>query len=266
MATKSRIGVRAFTALILLCRFYMQLNSVNITATASTEHVQLWDSAYEPEHLLVKFRQEGSLPWTIPNAIPQTSSHQFMQELIELKRRRNIPIPWMNTTDVKLPTPIFVLNLPKSGTTAVHQYFTCAKISSSHTYTKVNTGGKQRIATCLHQNHLKDQEGNSTLPLQGCDGYAALTDIGNPGQDSGQCYYSSLHEDGLEYISKYYPNATILLITREAKSWYQSVSNWHSGIMFRRWKRLCGFPGYLIDGDEEEQWVYFYKAHTQKIR
>mmetsp|Transcript_20612 Transcript_20612/g.36620 ORF Transcript_20612/g.36620 Transcript_20612/m.36620 type:complete len:218 (-) Transcript_20612:79-732(-) len=103
-----------------------------------------------------------------------------------------------------------------------------------------------------------------------------ISDIGIQGPP---CYYASVHDGGLENIAKYYPNATILLVTRNATSWHRSIAKW--GSLIHRLKKYCGFDGGLHDGDtmeywnnmytslprsKEEYWVNFYQAHTQKIR
>ena len=72
-----------------------------------------------------------------------------------------------------------------------------------------------------------------------------ISDIGLQGPP---CYYSSLHDGGLENIAKYYPDATIMLVTRNASSWYRSMSKW--GSIMHRWKKFCGFDGYHASNDK----------------
>jgi len=84
-----------------------------------------------------------------------------------------------------LPLPIFVLNMPKSGSTTIHQYFVCGmgKLYSIHyAYNKRGMDPLEvdRIhpdmnlaATCMGHNFLMDK------PLiQGCGGFPVWTDSG----------------------------------------------------------------------------------------
>jgi hypothetical protein len=262
-----RRTTRGLSALAILCYFLMTqlgyINEYNGTTIVSAPH------KVTIQHQMAIFKPELSPAWSIPNAIPNTTREQFMNELAALKHQLNIRLPWEeNNTSIQLPSPIFVLNLPKSGTSTLHQYFDCGKIPSSHTVTRKSTGegGNIRIARCLRTNHAQERNNTPTPPLHGCDGYSAYSDIGDTAMMNGLCYYPSLHIDGLDYLARYYPNATIVLVTRSPNSWYDSVTKWHNGKMMKRWIDWCGFPGYLVDGTEEERWVYFYQAHTQKVR
>jgi hypothetical protein len=267
--TKRRTA-RGLSALAILCYFLItHLDyTINEPNGETIVHAPHEVTIHAKKHEMATFKPALSPAWSIPNAIPNSTSEQFMKELAAFKHELNIPLPWeKNASSIQLPTPIFVVNLPKSGTTTLHQYFDCGKIPSSHTVTKKSNGeGNIRIARCLRINHAKERNNTPTPPLHGCDGYSAYSDIGDAAMVNGLCYYPSLHIDGLEYLARYYPNATIVLATRSAKSWYQSIKKWHNGNMIDMWRDWCGFPGYLIDGTEEERWTYFYQAHTQKIR
>jgi hypothetical protein len=160
-------------------------------------------------------------------------------------------------------------------------YFDCGGLTSIHTSTQ-----NGRIAICMLENHLND-----TPPLNECDTYrhrvghrfgekVPIDFISDIGVQGPPCYYASVHDGGLENIAKHYPNATILLVTRDATSWYHSMKGW--GSILVRLKKYCGFDGTLHDGSnmkywrnmhesllkrrEGEYWVNFYHAHTQKIR
>lgn len=228
------------------------------------------------------------MPWTLPRPTPMRNqtSEEFMEDYIALKRKNNIPLPWEEEEkyadkSVSLPLPIIALNFPKSATLTMVAYFDCGGLTSTHTSTQDG-----RIAICMLENHMHDLP-----PLNECDTYRPrvgnhygekvpidfISDIGIQGPP---CYYASVHDGGLENIAKHYPNATILLVTREATSWYNSMKGW--GSILIRWKKYCGFDGTLHDGGnmkywrnmhrsipkrrEKEYWVNFYIAHTQKIR
>ncbi len=228
------------------------------------------------------------MPWTLPQPTPirNQTSEEFMADYIAAKRKHNIPLPWEEKEkyadrNVSLPLPIIALNFPKSATLTMAAYFDCGGLTSVHTSTQ-----NGRIAICMLENHLNDAP-----PMTGCDTYRPRADhrygervpidfISDIGLQGPPCYYASVHDGGLENIAKHYPNATILLVTREATSWYQSMKGW--GSMMVRLKKYCGFDGSLHDGAnmkywrnmhnslpkgrEGEYWVNFYHAHTQKIR
>jgi hypothetical protein len=221
------------------------------------------------------------LPWSLPN-VPaiQKTSDDFMEELATLKRSEHITLPWEEFKDekgLKLPTPIFILNLPKSGTQTLTEFFKCADMPSSHTFVKLT-----RTGDCLRDNYLADLNSTDGVdPLRGCDEIERIyhtpishpdfgktvsvltySDIGTP--FPGRCFYSSINDGGLEHLHKYYPNATIMLLTREVNSWYTSMLNWNRGSLLKKWKSRCGYHGAI--GDSRSDWISFYRAHTEKVR
>eukprot|EP00804_Cyclotella_cryptica_P013026 CCRYP_002351-RA/>CCRYP_002351-RA protein AED:0.02 eAED:0.02 QI:104/-1/1/1/-1/1/1/446/933 len=231
------------------------------------------------------------LPWSVPKVPPiRKSASEFMKELSELKRMHQIALPWENNQapshsknkkkKLMLPTPIFILNLPKSGTQTLTEYFKCGNIESSHTYVRMT-----RTGHCLRENYLADTASNATVgvdPLHGCNEITkkyhtarahpdfgknvtvqTYSDIGTP--YPGRCFYSSVNDGGLEHIYKYYPNATIMLLTREVDSWYSSMTKWNEGRLLKAWRHRCAFRGALGDGSKDD-WIDFYHAHTEKIR
>ena len=227
------------------------------------------------------------LPWSLPE-VPavQKSSKEFMDELATLKHKLNIPLPWEEPAEdgeLKLPTPIFILNLPKSGTQTLTEFFKCSDLPSSHTYV-----GLVRTGDCLRNNYLADSanstsdEASGVDPLFGCDKIERKYHIPRTHPDfgknvsvltysdigavfPGRCFYSSVNDGGLEHLYKYYPNATLMLLTREANSWYNSISKWNQGRILTKWQNRCGFHGSIGDGSKED-WIDFYHAHTEKIR
>ena len=238
----------------------------------------------EVERIEVRHNPHEQLPWSLPQVptIRQTSE-MFMHQLAASKHKHNISLKWEESSDdwPKLPTPIFILNLPKSGTQTMTQFFSCDNVPSSHTYI-----GLTRTGDCLRDNFMANLRSNTNTtvdPLQGCheavvnlnDNFAkngnksttivfmTYSDIGTPGPE--QCFYSSINDGGLQHLYDYYPNSTIMLITREAESWYKSISKWEDGRLLTQWKNKCGFHGSIGDYSRED-WVNFYHAHTEKIR
>lgn len=231
------------------------------------------------------------LPWSLPDA-PSTmkSSNEFMEELIDLKHKNGMTLPWDNKQkistekrgriwSVQLAEPVIVLNLPKSGTTSLQHFLECGKLSATHTFTEyayetLPPDKNIRIGDCMRNNFIAD---NSTddmnfPPFHRCDGrvsilrkkfvrYVGFSDIGVT--SPGICFYSTLHDGGLEHIAKHYPNATLIYMTRDTNSWYHSALKWHG--MLTRWISMCGF-GPKRSEKNQTYWTSFYNAHTEKIR
>lgn len=219
------------------------------------------------------------LPWSLPEPSPllHLSTAEFMQKYVAAKRNMNFSLPWEQSQNdyhaTKLPLPIISLNFPKSATLTMRQYFKCGGVTSVHTSTQ-----QGRIGICMMENMFADNP-----PLQHCDTsynkegktkkIGFVSDIGLQGPP---CFYSSIHDGGLEAIAKHYPSATILLVIRNSTSWHNSIKKW--GVLLHRWKTVCKFDGsyhgeqvqYWNDMHEAENkadyWSNFYNAHTQKIR
>lgn len=218
------------------------------------------------------------LPWSLPepSELTDLSSAEFMEKYISMKRKHSISLPWETSTDdygaTKLPLPIISLNFPKSATLTMRQFFKCGGVTSIHTSSQ-----QGRLGICMMENMLADNP-----PMQNCDTHRRqgktdkigfISDIGLQGPP---CFYSSLHDGGLEGIAKHYPDSTILLVTRNSTSWHKSIKKW--GTLLNRWKRVCGFDGSLHgeqvqywndlykSESKENYWAQFYNSHTQKIR
>lgn len=262
-----------------------QINKTNEELNKRQRH-KLLNDYYKPNTTKEERKKVGVpifMPWSLPE-VPATmkSSQEFMRDLNFLKRKHGIPITFetnsSNDRAVQLPYPILVMNLPKSGTTSLRQFFECGNISCSHTFTEYkyyDTLPREhvRIGDCLRNNLIDDNTSiEKNPPLDRCtirrnhktrnDRYiAALSDIGTCG--GGVCFYSSLHDGGLEHIADYYPNATIVLMTRDASAWFNSLSSWNNGSLLKRWVKQCKFGSSV---DNEAYWTRFYHAHTEKIR
>jgi hypothetical protein len=116
---------------------------------------------------------------------------------------------------IKVPLPIFVASLYKSGTTTTHSYFECGGQRSVHW---TDTDG-HRTGKCIRENILVGRE-----PFQGCGDYDVWSD------NSWMCWDPSVSD--LDAIYQAYPNATILLTVRDSYAWINSVMHW--GKLLRR--------------------------------
>ena len=151
---------------------------------------------------------------------------------------------------LKVPTPIIVLSLPKSGTNSLFQYFTCGDIYAAHTYGLDATTKKTYRIGARFQKNLRHG-----LPiLTNTEPLNVFTDIGYVnGRNS--CFYPSI--EALDTIARDYPNATLIVSYRPG--WYNSVWN----LMGKRWKNWCPmFP----NTTEESAWESFYVEHRARIR
>ena len=154
---------------------------------------------------------------------------------------------------LKVPAPIFVLSLPKSGTSSMYMYFTCGGVYSTHTYSK--TGG--RLGSCMMKNYFADAP-----LLDGCHQYEKMfSDIGYIGKSKlgeTSCFYPSLQ--ALDRIVRDYPNSTIIVSYRST-GWHDSIKTYNG--LKKRWMSLCdAFP----NTTEPQVWEDFYAEHRRRIR
>lgn len=84
--------------------------------------------------------------------------------------------PWIRQSEeqLKVPLPVFMTSLSKSGTTSLFKFFKCGGLKASHQYV-VRPGETKSSLTgeCMEQNFLKDAP-----PFQGCGEYDIFTDTG----------------------------------------------------------------------------------------
>ena len=176
--------------------------------------------------------------------------------------------------------PVFVVGLPKSGTTSIHQIFQCSSSSSSssssgggnktnnfyksqhycccgsnRTHTKCDdVPGGQLMAECMRKNYK-----SNTSILQGCgnyDVYAQMdAEFGNSMFLPQRFQLNELHD--------YAPNSTFILNLRPAKDWVKSVTNWYG--LGGRFLNRFNIDYRKID-DRHQVLEEIYNNHTQFIR
>ena len=163
-------------------------------------------------------------------------------------KRRKRPVK-----ELKIPAPVFVLSLPKSGTTSLYSYFNCGGISSSHTYVKNNQGKIIRLGQCMQKNFLANRP-----ILDNCGPQTKVfTDIGHVGDGKSSCFYPSLQ--AVDAIVRDYPNSTIIVSYRSG--WHESIQKFNN--LRNRWRHGCDiFP----NSKDPDEWEEFYVQHRRRIR
>jgi hypothetical protein len=179
----------------------------------------------------------------------------------------------LTNVTLKIPTPVLLASLPKSGTTSVWRYFLCGGQTASHHFAKVNetwsnktllgTGDRINGAGMVSGQCMKWNAKAGRPFLDGCGDYNVWTDTGfiSIPKPRPVCYYPAI--EGLEEWIKSYPNSTIILITRNIDSWVRSISRWSGGSLVKRWDR-CNLTGFV--GRESTELAQFYKWHLELIR
>lgn len=167
----------------------------------------------------------------------------------KLRKASRVQIP---VEHLKVPLPIFVLSLPKSGTTSLYSYFTCGKVFAAHTFGRdYQTGEQFRLGRCLYNNYIDDQP-----MLQGCGTYKVYTDLGFVAGPN-DCWYPSI--EAIDRIASDYPHATLIVSHRPG--WYESITQYRG--LLERWTEYCPqFP----NTTEESVWENLYAQHRQRIR
>ena len=166
-------------------------------------------------------------------------------------------------TPLKVPTPIFVASLPKSGTTSIWQYFQCGARSAAHQWVKTVDGQSMQLGLCLRHNLMAGH-----APLEGCGDYDVYADTGFANfvsEGISDCFYPSIN--ALPQLYQHYPNATIILIKRNATAWLQSMEAWGNGSLLLRW-RNCNLTKHVPNANPNEPSAFatFYEWHTQHVR
>jgi hypothetical protein len=221
------------------------------------------------------FRNNPSSPNThIDFALINRTNHDhfYFQQPGWFDKRRKLP-----TVAIKLPLPVLVVNMPKTGTSTIKKFFDCGLAAgrwSNHWKNKDLTGKELFTVEIMSRNF---QLG---LPLlQGCGGWAVYTDSGgiytNVTAGERQCFYPVVQQHGLETFAQDYPNATILHLPRSNTSaWVQSAKHWKN--LTGRWDDYCSGlqPDHnILFADKrtrlttDEEWASWYERnYTQRIR
>ena len=137
---------------------------------------------------------------------------------------------------LKLETPIFVVGMPKSGTTSVFNFFSCAGVVSQHYCCCGDVSDHRPCYSPIMADCIMDNKKNGRPMLENCGDYDVYGEL-----DGEQIYSVKNATNGMEeklgghflpqvfeldWIHKEYPNATLILPLRNSKTWAASVSRW----------------------------------------
>jgi hypothetical protein len=170
-------------------------------------------------------------------------------------------------------TPLFVLSLPNSGSTALYRYFKCAGFQPNQELGRYFANQKKgrplralnEIGRCLRSNMENKQP-----PLYMC----SRTSTGKPFSvwldmevtSFNRCFYPALAPGVLEALYQNYSQATILQITRHPGQWYETLSF----DIREKWNDMCNenHPGVTFPArtSSKDQWIQFYNYYIQHIR
>lgn len=179
--------------------------------------------------------------------------HRFETDSVSLKEK---PIDSFKkqVRSPKVPFPIFVASLPKSGTTSIARYFYCGNVWTAHTFVNTPDHRQMRVGECFQQNVLHNRS-----VWENCGSYNVYSDAGFV--RGRRCYYPSVH--GLEELYRSHPNSTIILVKRDKQKWYDSISRWKNGNLLLKWRACDGFPGRKANATD---YMDFYEHHAEAIR
>ena len=176
----------------------------------------------------------------------------------------------MPLSTVKVPTPIFVLTLPKGGSTTIHQYFQCGLgigASAHNRYPYAQSDKLKHVGITMRDN-IKQNKPLLTVDHDSLDKYQIFSDY-----DSFRGSLFSM-VDSLDNISKFYPNSTILYVRRDPSDWFRSASNFGSLLSRFRSREKSPLVESLFPPDapkrpagmNETHWTTFYENYSDYIK
>jgi hypothetical protein len=143
---------------------------------------------------------------------------------------------------------IFVVGLPKSGTSSVHYFLQCGGVVSSHHACDGGHCGK-----CIRDNVLAQRD-----PLHECGSqYKAYTQMDLTFNDGKNCFYPQI--SALAHLHEYYPDSVFILNLRPVDAWVKSVLRWND--LAARLQRCFKWRGLNISRSLHD----FYVEHTNFV-
>ena len=134
---------------------------------------------------------------------------------------------------LKVPKPVFVVGFPKSGTTSIFNFFSCAGALSQHYCCCGDVTDHRPCYSSIMADCILENKRNGRPMLENCGDYDLYAQLdgeqtylpNNRTQDLiGGHYLPQVFE--LDWIHKEYPNATFILPLRHSATWAASVNRW----------------------------------------
>lgn len=148
----------------------------------------------------------------------------ILVKMIQLRIvRKKLPVR------LRWSSKVFVVGLPKTGTTSLHEFFKCGGLSSAHW----KCGGDTRCGECIEANVRHKRP-----PLQDCGNFDVYAQMDVDADGNHSCYFPQI--DALHLLYKHYPRATYILNTRPFDHWNRSIHRWHG--MYHRLRYKCHWP------------------------
>jgi len=142
---------------------------------------------------------------------------------------------------------VIVVGLPKSGTTSIASYFTCANRTVSHYFCRLS----QRREKVLCGVAIRDNVAQGRDPFFGLE-YDVFAQMDSNGAMT--CYYPQV--ETLQEIHSYHPHATFILNERPVKNWLKSVNAYPH--LHERLFRRCNISNSPWFGKS-------YRSHARKV-
>jgi hypothetical protein len=179
--------------------------------------------------------------------------------ILNVNDATKMPEPTPKNESPKLPSfqlPILVMGMPKTGTTSIQRFFQCNRTDVSHWMCSVKDRNELTMCGKIIQSNIEQG-----LPPFHTMNHAVYAQMDYVDYD-GSCYFPQV--EALEELHKYYPNATMILNTRNITKWVASVRNYHQ--MGQRFVscNMTGLPSGV--GDRDKELIEFVERHYENIR
>ena len=203
----------------------------------------------EADEMLSKENSDTIMPsCLIPNK--HATMELVQQQLLAHQQSSQSDQTTMTQPPPLVPLPIMNLGMPKTGSTTLFEFLTCAGLRGTHQIlgSHVLSGHKSPITfegVCM-----RDAVNNGLPPIGTCApneqfmmqmdsefplGFGTRTFVANEHRD--ECYFPQL--ELLEEFHREVPNATFIMNFRPIEHWIHSMRKWYG--MFARF-RVCNLP------------------------
>jgi len=175
----------------------------------------------------------------------------------------SVPFTVNNNESYEEGLPILVVGMPKVGTTSITEFFECSRRYRVSHHKCTGKGGHGRCGVLIRNNVLEGRP-----PLQGTgdfDVYAQMDAFAlSKKKFDYSCYMPQV--EILKELHAHYPNATLVLNTRNVTNWIKSLHNYHGGNMLNHLIQcnITGLPKGV--GKNDSDLYTFFQNHLDRIR